>query len=122
MSLMTDEEIVRLCGEAMGYVTEVQARKADGFLWARSMGNWSWYWPLRHIDQVMDMILKFDIQIQRDYVAMYYPDYARSDIPNLSSITTHAFKVRSEIPRCVCLCVADMQQAARLISRKKANA
>lgn len=118
---LSNLEIATLCAEAMGY-TDLDPRTSDGYLWAKKDGYWIWYWPLTHPELVMDMVVQFDIQIHRDFVSLWYPDYARTDFPGLRAITTHAFEKRSDIPRAVCLCVADMQLSARAHARKKAHA
>lgn len=117
----TDLEIVTLCAETVGY-TELDARVSDGYLWAKRDGVWVWYWPLDRLDQAMELLVKFNIDIGRDFVALWYPDYAKSDIPNLVSITTRAFETRWEMPRAICECVAEMQSDARRHAKRKASA
>lgn len=128
---MTDIEIITLCAEAMGYTIK------HSFLECVDVytgGTHSWtdherrtggterdvltYSPIKDKEQLMELIIKFDIEIRSYHVAIRHPEWARSDIPDLQAISTADFNERADIPRAICTVVAEMQKAARAKARK----
>lgn len=103
---MTDLEITRLCGLAMGLdLVQRNARRGDGY-W--SMELLKVYDPLHDDAQAMAMVKKFNLVIERERDSRYFG--VTLFTPG-NKAHPQVVRAADDLNRAICECVAKMQAA-----------
>lgn len=101
---MTDLQMCALCARAVGVETD-ESSKVDITIFQAVMLTYN---PLVDGNQLMVLVERFDIRIERDYVALVHQDWTERE--GLVTVKTCAFESRARIARAIVICVALMQR------------